>query len=107
MWGTCPKLVSVLKAMHSNVSVKFDVGGVSKTLNSIIGVKQGDLLGPELFTFFMAAVMETWRATHNYELQRLLRLLSCISDLVFTVVPFFFLSYAASFCSILRLHRCI
>ena len=34
--------------------------------SSTIGVKQGDLLGPELFTFFMAGVMETWRASHDY-----------------------------------------
>jgi hypothetical protein len=41
---------------------------VVKTLLSIIGVKQGDLLGPELFDFFIAAIMETWRATSSYEL---------------------------------------
>ena len=31
-------------------------------------MKQGDLLGPELFDFYIAAVMETWRSTSNYEL---------------------------------------
>ena len=31
-------------------------------------MKQGDLLGPELFDFFMAAVMESWRARSSYEL---------------------------------------
>jgi len=39
-----------------------------RTLLSIIGVKQGDLLGPKLFTFFKAAVSEPWRATTNYQL---------------------------------------
>ena len=44
-----------------------DVDGVLATLLAIIGVKQGDLLGPELFDFFIAAVMESWRAEHSYE----------------------------------------
>jgi len=41
---------------------------VKKVIDSIIGVKQGDLLGPELFIFFMAVVMETWRLHHDFEL---------------------------------------
>ena len=40
---------------------------MTRELFSIIGVKQGDLLGPELFIFFMAAVMITWRSEHSYE----------------------------------------
>ena len=67
-FGVPPKLVRVLMAMHQNVIVKFDVDGVLATLLAIIGVKQGDLLGPELFDFFIAAVMESWRAEHSYEL---------------------------------------
>ena len=67
-YGVPPKLVRMLIAMHETVNVKFDVDGVVKTLLSIIGVKQGDLLGPELFDFFIAAIMETWEATSNYEL---------------------------------------
>ena len=51
--GVPDKFVSILKAMHKNVEVLFEVDGVKKKLNSIIGVKQGDLLGPELFTFYM------------------------------------------------------
>ena len=30
-----------------------------------IGVKQGDILGPILSTFFVAAIMITWRATYD------------------------------------------
>ena len=67
-FGVPPKLVRMLIAMHETVNVKFDVDGVVKTLLSIIGVKQGDLLGPELFDFFIAAIMETWRSTSSYEL---------------------------------------
>ena len=66
-FGVPPKLVRMLISMHETVTVKFDVDGVVTTLLSIIGVKQGDLLGPELFDFYIAAVMETWRTTHSYE----------------------------------------
>ena len=67
-FGVPPKLVSLLKAMHAKVSVVFDVDGVVKTLLAIIGVKQGDLLGPILFTFFIAAIMETWEAMATHEI---------------------------------------
>ena len=66
--GVPPKLVSLLKALHTTVKVKFDVDGATSIMDSIIGVKQGDLLGPDLFIFFMAAVMKTWRSTHDYDL---------------------------------------
>jgi hypothetical protein len=66
--GVPPKLVSLLKAMHATVHVKFEIDGVARILASIIGVKQGDLLGPDGFTFFMAAVMATWRSEHSYDL---------------------------------------
>jgi hypothetical protein len=67
-YGVPPKLVRLLIAMHRLVLVKFDVGGVVKTLSAIIGVKQGDLLGPPLFVFLVAAIMETWRLSHTYPL---------------------------------------
>ena len=67
-YGVPPKIVDLLIALHETVHVEFEVDGVVKSLLSIIGVKQGDLLGPQLFTFLIAAVMETWRATHNYDL---------------------------------------
>ena len=67
-FGVPPKLVRVLIAMHATVNVKFDVDGVTQSLLSIIGVKQGDLLGPELFDFFIAAIMESWRSDHSYDL---------------------------------------
>ena len=41
--------------------MQFEVDGVTKVMDSVIGVKQGDLLGPELFTFFMETLMKTWR----------------------------------------------
>jgi len=59
-FGVPLKLISVLRAMHKSIEVLFEVDGLKRRLSSTIGVKQGDLLGPELFTIFMAGVMETW-----------------------------------------------
>ena len=53
--------------MHKPIEALFEVDGIKRRLSSTIGVKQGDLLGLELFTFFMAGVMETWRSGHEYE----------------------------------------
>ena len=38
----------------------------TQTLDSIIGVKQGDFLGPDLIIFYMVAIMKTWRSSHSY-----------------------------------------
>ena len=66
--GVPPKLVSLLRSLHQTVKVKLEYKNVTQMLDSIIGVKQGDLLGPDLFIFFMAAIMKTWRSSHNYDL---------------------------------------
>ena len=66
--GVSPKLVDLLKALHATVKVKFEIEGIIITLLSIIGVKQGDLLGPLLFTFFIQAIMSSWRDLHSYDL---------------------------------------
>ena len=47
--------------------MQFEVDGVTKVMDSIIGVKQGDLLGPELFTFFMEALMHEDMAHHQQD----------------------------------------
>ena len=67
-FGVPPKIVDLLIALHKSVIVKFEVDGVAASLLSIIGVKQGDLLGPILFTFCIAAIMMTWRSEHTYDL---------------------------------------
>jgi hypothetical protein len=66
--GVPPKLVSLLRSLHKIVKVKFEYENVAEMLDSIIGVKQGGLLGPDLFIFFMADVVKTWRSSHNYDL---------------------------------------
>ena len=64
-FGVPQKLVTLLKSLHEHVYVKFKVDNVTHVITCIIGVKQGDILGPTLFTFFMAAVMITWRMTYD------------------------------------------
>ncbi len=66
--GVPLKLVSLLKALHKIVKVKFVIDGVEQVIDSIIGVKQGDVLGPNLFIFIMATVLKTWRSSHSYNL---------------------------------------
>ena len=62
-FGVPFKLVSILKSLHNNINVKFTVDDITHNLNCVIGVKQGDILGPILFTFFIAALMITWRTS--------------------------------------------
>ena len=64
-FGVPPKLISLLKSLLDEFEVKFTIDDVTHTISCTIGVKQGDIFGPILFTFFLAAVMTTWRATFD------------------------------------------
>ena len=64
-FGVNEKLVRLLIALHEHVEVQFTVSGITSIVYSIIGVKQGDVLGPILFIFYLAAVMETWKEEHK------------------------------------------
>ena len=37
---------------------------IDSIIDLLVSSKAGDLLGPKLFTFFMAAVMKTWRSSN-------------------------------------------
>ena len=50
--GIPKKLVGLLRALH-DFKVKFTVHDVIGTIESDNGVKQGDILGPILFTFLL------------------------------------------------------
>ena len=64
-FGVHDQPVSFLLALHEHVCVKFSVNGVMHTISCLIGVKQGNILGPILFIFFVAAIMITWCATYD------------------------------------------
>ena len=63
-FGVPSKIVRLLKCLHERVQVKFSVDGIVHTLLSIIG----DILGPILFLFFIAAVMITWKKIYHRSL---------------------------------------
>ena len=44
IFGVPMKLIRLLKALHANAEVKFVVNDITKRIESIIGVKQGDIL---------------------------------------------------------------
>jgi hypothetical protein len=56
--GVPRKLISLLRSLHNNVTAKFEYENITRTLDSIIGVKQGDLFGSDLFIVCMAVVMK-------------------------------------------------
>ena len=59
------KLVQLLRSLHAKVDVKFSVNDVTHSIKCTIGVKQGEILGPLLFTFIMTAVMIIRRLTYE------------------------------------------
>ena len=66
-FGVPPKLVAVVRCLH-RITVRFSVAGAEAEIESIIGVKQGDVLGPVLFVLYMAALMMSWRRRYGGQL---------------------------------------
>ena len=62
-FGVPPKLIRLLTSLHDSVHVNFETSGITKSFRNTIGVKQGDTLGPLLFTFYIAAIFNSWRET--------------------------------------------
>ena len=63
--GVPKKLVELVRALHNEFKVKVTVDDVISTITCVTGVKQGNILGPVLFIFFIETVMITWNATNN------------------------------------------
>ena len=64
-FGVHTKLVRIIKALHQNFRVKFEVDNIAHFIGCSIGAKQGDILGPVLFVIFIAAIMITWRKCYD------------------------------------------
>jgi len=80
--GVPPKQFSLLKALHTSVKNTFVVDGAKETIESIIGAKQGNILGLGLFFFFMATVLKTWRSSYSHSYK--LCTIRCKSDFILT-----------------------
>jgi len=72
-------MIAILKLIHCNFKVNFEVDSIN-TLLCTIGVKQSDILKPALFVIFIGAVMLSKRKTYN----RPLRLYRMREDFVLT-----------------------
>jgi hypothetical protein len=60
-----PKFMRIQKKLHTAVKVHCNVNGVSRVVDSTIDVKQGDLLGPDLFNIHICAIMIIWRTKYT------------------------------------------
>ena len=59
--GYPPKFIKILKLLHQDIKVKFEVNGIEKVIKSTIGGKQGDLPFPSLFNLHICCIMMIWR----------------------------------------------
>ena len=57
-FGIPPKFIRLIIALH-HIIVQFSTNGTEVEIESIIGVKQGDVLGPIIFIIYMVALTNT------------------------------------------------
>ena len=55
-----PKFIRLIIALH-RIIVQLSIDGSEAEIESIIGVKQDDVLGPILFIVYMVALTNTWK----------------------------------------------
>ena len=65
-FGVPPHLLKVIMRMHENLTVTFELAGVTVEVPNKSGVKQGEPQAPKLFNFVMQACLgslgESWQA---------------------------------------------
>ena len=55
-----PKFIWLIIALH-RIIVQLSIDGAEADIESIIGVKQGDVLGPIIFIIYLVALTNTWK----------------------------------------------
>jgi len=68
-YGVPEKLITIIKALYTGTTVKFEAKGEVRKFGSTVGVKQGDPLASTLFLFVMQAAMETLTEDENWPKQ--------------------------------------
>ena len=59
-FGIPPKFIQLIIALH-HIIVQLSIDGAEADIELIIGVKQGDIIGPILFIIYMVALTNTWK----------------------------------------------
>ena len=59
-FGIPPKFIRLIIALH-RIIVQLSINGAEAEIESIIGVKKGDVLGPIIFIIYMVALTNTWK----------------------------------------------
>ena len=69
-FGVPEDLMTVIQNLHKNCSVLFSIGKEIREIPSTTGVKQGDVLAPILFLFFIQAAVTTMTNAPEWTFER-------------------------------------